>query len=380
MPNTNAQTIHQMGQAINSVVRQATGRAAVENIDMDFVTVAQKKSIRAITPTPGDMTSFFVPSPVVLAKLKAQITPKQTGSGDPSPENVRPIIGVNPLVVNITGANQWDEEWEVSGSYIKSKNLIPCLPNTAYCFTAPNNPSNGLKYYDSNGQQVGATRYSGGVFTTPENASYISFAMASAYGTTYNHNISINYPATDTEYHAYTGRTQSISFSPTPGTVYGGELEVDENGDGVLTVNFVGVDLGDLQWQKYASQAIGEYFYTDAQNLNIKMEGTFSTTLYSMLCSKYKTTIRTADAFIDECITPDGNNTAVTQIQIKDSDYSTPEEFKASLSGCILVYQLATPETYQISTTPVTTISGENNIFTSAGDIEVTYYEYGEVI
>ena len=49
MPNTNAQTIHQMGQAINSVVRQATGRDAVGNIDMDFVTVAQNKSIRAIS-------------------------------------------------------------------------------------------------------------------------------------------------------------------------------------------------------------------------------------------------------------------------------------------------------------------------------------------
>lgn len=41
MPNTNFQTFHQMGQAINEVVRQATGRDAVQNIDMDHVTVAQ---------------------------------------------------------------------------------------------------------------------------------------------------------------------------------------------------------------------------------------------------------------------------------------------------------------------------------------------------
>ena len=52
MPNTNFQTFHQMGQAINEVVRQATGRDAVQNIDMDFVTVAFQKSPLRVTVTP----------------------------------------------------------------------------------------------------------------------------------------------------------------------------------------------------------------------------------------------------------------------------------------------------------------------------------------
>ena len=49
VPNTNSQTIHQMGQAINAVVRQATGRDAVQNIDMDFVTVAQNKTVQVFS-------------------------------------------------------------------------------------------------------------------------------------------------------------------------------------------------------------------------------------------------------------------------------------------------------------------------------------------
>ncbi|MBQ1571616.1 MAG: hypothetical protein IIZ78_10860 [Clostridiales bacterium] len=52
MPNTNFQTIHQMGQAINEVVRQATGRDAVQNIDMDFVTVAFKKKPLSVSVAP----------------------------------------------------------------------------------------------------------------------------------------------------------------------------------------------------------------------------------------------------------------------------------------------------------------------------------------
>lgn len=49
VPNTNSQTIHQMGLAINAVVRQATGRDAVQNIDMDWVTVAQNKTVQVFS-------------------------------------------------------------------------------------------------------------------------------------------------------------------------------------------------------------------------------------------------------------------------------------------------------------------------------------------
>ena len=57
MPNTNFQTFHQMGQAINEVVRQATGRDAVQNIDMDHVTVAQNSYYEEVTAS-GSIVSF----------------------------------------------------------------------------------------------------------------------------------------------------------------------------------------------------------------------------------------------------------------------------------------------------------------------------------
>ena len=91
MNNTNCQTIHQMGQAINKVVRQATGRDAVENIDMDHVTVAQTKHYEEISVS-GDIVSFITQiGGQPLEKCIVQIDPVQEGSGEPSPENIRPI-------------------------------------------------------------------------------------------------------------------------------------------------------------------------------------------------------------------------------------------------------------------------------------------------
>ena len=379
MPNTNAQTIHQMGSAINSVVRQATGRDAVGNIDMDFVTVAQNKSIKAITTDPGAIASFVVSSPVVLAKLKAQITPMQTGSGVPSPDNIRPIKGVNPLVVNITGINQWDEEWELgaynqstgsaigSSNTIRSKNRISVIGGVSYCVRS----STYTFWYDADDNFIeyifspaSSSGYS--VITAPVNARYLRFYR---YGTTYANDIIINYPSTDTEYHAYTGRTQSISFSPTPGTVYGGELEVDENGDGVLTVTWKYVELSELQWNKNSPNT---QYYAYLPSIGIQ-----SIIGEHIMCNKYKSA-NAYGALIDKSICIYGGDGF--RIWVFDSDYDTLADFIESLTGTYIAYELETPETYQISTTPITTISGENNIFTGTGNLEVTYYEYGEVI
>jgi hypothetical protein len=67
-----------------------------------------------------------------------------------------------------------------------------------------------------------------GIKTIPNNCYYIRFFVASAYGTTYNDDISVNYPSTDTSYHAYNGDTYTINFvdGSSPLTVYKGEFDV----------------------------------------------------------------------------------------------------------------------------------------------------------
>ena len=42
-----------------------------------------------------------------LVKLKTTFSPKQAGTGEPSPENVRPISGYDEITVNVRGKNLW---------------------------------------------------------------------------------------------------------------------------------------------------------------------------------------------------------------------------------------------------------------------------------
>ena len=80
MSNTNFQTIHQMGNAISNVMKQAMGRENVQNIDMDFVTVAQRtRWIEHIVS--GDVVTFETNMVSPLNYLITNIFPVQNLHG-----------------------------------------------------------------------------------------------------------------------------------------------------------------------------------------------------------------------------------------------------------------------------------------------------------
>lgn len=104
--NTNDQTIHQMGLGISSLVKQATGRESVSNIEMDWVSVEQL-SRYIYGSGSGDVVSFETNIQDAIQSLIAYITAVQdTSGGDPSPSNVCPITGWNGC--NVTDANMLD--------------------------------------------------------------------------------------------------------------------------------------------------------------------------------------------------------------------------------------------------------------------------------
>lgn len=56
-----------------------------------------------------------------------------------------------------------------------------------------------------------------------------------------------------------------------------------------------------------------------------------------------------------------------------DTDYSDASTFQTAMNGVYLVYPLATPITYQLTPTEVTTLLGMNNIWADTGDVKVWY-------
>ena len=108
---------------------------------------------------------------------------------------------------DMTGFNQWDEEWEVgsinattgqnasNNSVIRSKNYIHVVPSTTYFMTKA---FGSIFCYDADKNYIGASitwsASSGGYLFTPNknNTHYIRFVMTTAYGTTYKNDICIN--------------------------------------------------------------------------------------------------------------------------------------------------------------------------------------------
>ena len=180
-----------------------------------------------------------------------KIYPTLEASGDIATFNTilqLPLVSVtaDPLATKITrcGVNQWDEEWELGNidgntgakmadnRMIRSKNYIKCVENTVYKAVIDNGNTNQMViyFYDVNKNFIpytGAGSYnngynsSAGLPTTPAGTCFMLFRLTTEYGTTYNNDISINYPSTDTSYHAYNGTTKPIAEATTIKTLTG---------------------------------------------------------------------------------------------------------------------------------------------------------------
>lgn len=281
--------------------------------------------------------------------------------------NICPISGRTGLSVYRTGINVWDEQWEVgtlawangsnavANDRIRSKNYIPCVPNTTYYFKAPK--ALNVFYYDASKTFIKyePSAVANGTKTTPDNAYFIRFFMSPAYGTTYNHDISINYPSTDTDYHAYQGTTYAIDWTTQAGTVYGGTLDVVT---GLLTVDIVYFT---DKWKNGAgATSLGSYTrrsFTHA--VKSKYPNYVKTPICNVANYKAKFTEDSLHFYVNSAAT---NNIIV--FLPNDTDGET------DIQVC---YELATPLTYQLTAQEVETLKGQNHVWSDAGDVDLTY-------
>lgn len=134
MPNTNYQTIHQMGTAVNDIVKQATGRDDVQNIDMDFVTVA-RNHCAVHEEYSGSVVSFEAQTETPMG-LIVQIAPVQDLHGQNSPyppgggKNILPTAGLTQGTASSTTFSNTTQRTFTIGTYvygISANNY--CLPS-----------------------------------------------------------------------------------------------------------------------------------------------------------------------------------------------------------------------------------------------------------
>ena len=327
----------------------------------------------------GPIASFTTTITKPLISCKVEIKPKQA-SGTPTPSSPLPISGTDTVIVTQTGANFWDEEWELgsistttgqpvsSSAKIRSKNFIPIKASTSFCIMTENAlaDTDYLYFYDINQNYISSVVWKSSqtglrvfVFTSPSNAYYMKFVNK---GTTYGNDISINYPSTDTAYHAHvTATTKTVSL---PQTVYGGEVDVI-GGSGKVTHKLF-TFTGSETWSFNSSN---NFFYT---------------TINSWRDAKQQTGLIT-DNGIKFRIVQGSQYANIIRVYIADnSDYiDSSTDMKTILTNVTqFAYELVTPTPITLANPiELTVINGVNNVFGDTdGNTTVEYLKlYKEV-
>ena len=286
------------------------------------------------------------------------------------------LMSVKTSARETVGFNQWDEEWELGSiggtganvnatDRICSKNYIRVIPNATYYYSINSTYGIFAWGYDSNKNYVGrvpSNEYavSNNTVTIPSDVQYIRIVVQPGYGTTYNNDICINISKTTgspkngdyVPYEKHTYPLSNIELRGIPKLVnnkltYDGDIY---KSDGSVERRFTIVDLGTLSWG-FSRTAMGENVYYSGSLQNLIAKVASHNDKPNVICSKYPAFAWNSRGSVTSGI----SGLTTGQIDIIDSNYQSADvlqQFKASLSGVYLVYELATPTTE--TTTPYT--------------------------
>lgn len=205
----------------------------------------------------GAVASFADGTDLPLKSMVVNIDPVQSGTGDPSPTNIRPISGWDAVKVTRCGKNLLDDVTPtVVNAYISNQNGRPILrssgenrtvivqmkPNTTYTYTWNQSAISGAPSDDSNvilfdeypvvgvtlGYSTGDTMRNANNKRTFSSADYkyAAIKIANIYRSNYAETLSasmLEVGSTATDYEPYNGTSVTIDLGR---TVYGGTLNV----------------------------------------------------------------------------------------------------------------------------------------------------------
>lgn len=319
------------------------------------------------TTEPADVASFSDGAEGIPVKsLIADINPVQTGSGDPSPSNVRPITGWTGMNITRTGKNLLPNKkvafstntW--IGTDSTSDDFYFYLPVGTYTLSAVLLSGNTLWMRSS--KATSNTRISSATVTTTPTGTF-TVTEADYYRFWVNGvspenvvNFQLEVGSLATTYEPYNGTTYPISWEDEAGTVYGGTLDVTT---GLLTVTHELKAISEFSWTQYQTNPI--VFYTTVSGKAFGVSNIMSDAFSVTGASVSSMTAGTMRGIATQ---------AVVYIAANSTD---PTDFVHDYGTNQLLYELATPQTYQLTPQAVTTILGQNNIWADTGDVEVAY-------
>lgn len=339
----------------------------------------------------GAVATFETNAAAPIRSLRVDMQPIQAGSGDPSPDNVRPITGRTEVTVVRTGKNLLNPDVITVGAFVRAtstseENLlgsltihsswncsdyIPVIPSTQYTQILPMYSAAaaaGMVFFEDktvegaiSGISTANMRQAKYSFTTPANCHYIRIS--------YNTNglpDDFPYPIVArgdvSNYEPYDGQSVTIALGQ---TVYGGTVDVTT---GTMTVDRA-IKMFTSGFNKHGSVPDAYYrnnSFTDAG------AGAAYCNQFKYTTSGFGNTAYTVGMF--------SIDTNYTRLTLKIAGYTSGTELDAYLAEHPLqvVYPLAEPFTVQLTPEQMSTLVGENNVWCDAGDVALEYPYYEE--
>ena len=396
----------------------APSGTAYNEVDVDVPLPENAYLLEEYEDVPTDIASFTA-SDAPLKSLTASIVPVQAGSGDPSPENIRPFVPWTECRIKRTSANLIGgdlfanavknampsatiDEAEKTVSFTSSATLdnyifvddrtygdyyIPFKENTSYTFVLVGYNSkstadaSNLRIYYTDGtnttlsfDSTSATKQTK-IYTTPSSKTVNRLSKTNQDGTTvlyYDECGIFEGTITAEEYEPYAGTTTTIPFTDSQGQsveVFGGSVDVVNGGEQPRT--FGSVDLGDLTWTKLTFDNVT--YFQSTSLVGLIEPPVNNSTVTSAMASIYRMVAWNSgvtDSGVMAVCGKGDNNEGKISCQLHDYDSYTTEQFKQAMQGKQLVYPLATPTTFYTQPTSIKSLEGKNNVSASTGQIE----------
>ena len=269
--------------------------------------------------------------------------------------NLCPITGETGATLNQSGDNIFTDTFvsgktvtqgviEDNASRCATLNGMAVLPNTKYRISYNGGGNCGVYYYDASDTYLSMESGWGAsprVFTTPASAAIVRFSYNRA---------TVPTSCKLTRYEAY-----PVTFAD-QGTVYGGTYDW---ATGKLTVTWKSVLGSSLSWTWLAELNIA---YADTGDKAYGQDNFY--------CSAYKV----VDKYFRNLASGEAcGHTSNANVIVKNDSWPDLTGAEADLASVQFVYELDTPIEYTLTPASISTLIGQNNVWSDKGAVELEY-------
>lgn len=361
--------------------RENIGAGSAEDVDALKNGAADLETyVRGMSPLAtlsGGVVAVSDAAPLDAEDVLVNIEPVQSGSGNPSPDNVRPIAGWTGAKVTRCGKNMFDPA-STSKEWVSPTNVITTINGAKSMRIKAKGGdwitlSNKLASTSSNVLLIACLGESDVVLSRNVVASGETSitkqapvgtvcAIVAFYSWVSAEDAQLEFGSTVTEYEPYAGETYSITFPSEAGTVYGGTLDVTT---GTLTVDrAIFINSGNGGWIKSATTSIDRFV------IDTGIPGVNSDDIIS---NEFNHGLTGNNTFYIDLLGVKG----AVRVIVNYTQYGTTtlEGFKAFLNENPVQFliKLATPVTYQLDPVAVALLRGNNTLWADTGDTTLAY-------